>query len=58
MKISMQDSKELAFPAVTVCNTNPVKKSELFQSPRMEALIASWQSEQGERRRKRKKRGE
>ena len=57
MKRAIQDSKELAFPAISICNTNPVKMSELTHSPRMEALVASWQSEKG-RRRKRSKRGE
>ena len=46
-------SGEVEFPAVTVCNTNPVKQSLLHLSPRMSALVDRWTSEDRKKRRRR-----
>ena len=46
-----QSSRELTFPAVTVCNTNPVKSSALHLSPALNGLVESW--EEGKKRKKR-----
>lgn len=32
-------SRELEFPAVTICNTNPVKQSNLYLVPELNNLI-------------------
>ena len=47
-------STDVTFPAVTLCNTNPVKQSLLHLSPRMSALVNRWASSQD--RKKRRKR--
>ena len=47
-------STDVTFPAVTVCNTNPVKQSLLYLSPRLSALVNRWTGENRKRRRKRR----
>ena len=33
---------EQVFPAVTICNTNPIKRSLVATDSRLEALISGW----------------
>ena len=35
-------SPDASFPAVTICNYNPIKKSLLHLNPRIEALVQAW----------------
>ena len=50
---------ELEFPAVTVCNINPIRKSTLKQHPHLSAIMNKYstqensQKQEGEKRRKR-----
>lgn len=37
--IEMEYERELTFPAVTVCNMNPVKSSLVYIVPEIEALL-------------------
>lgn len=41
----------LEFPAVTVCNTNPIKKSLHNQSIELRDLLASWEEQDTRKRR-------
>lgn len=39
VKVAVMHAKNPTFPAVTVCNTNPVKKSQLGTSPTLQKIL-------------------
>ena len=52
VRTTLKHTNEITFPAVTVCNMNPIKSSLLSNNARLEALVASWGV--GNRRRRRR----
>ena len=52
VRTTLKHTNEITFPAVTVCNMNPIKSSLLSNNARLEALVASWGV--GDRRRRRR----
>lgn len=52
VRTTLKHATKMTFPAVTICNVNPIKSSLLSNNPRLEALVASWGV--GDRRRRRR----
>lgn len=50
-------ARQMDFPAVTVCNTNLIKKSALSESPELSSLLESWEQQDSNKRRKREVHG-
>ena len=54
-KTSTVHSTALVFPAISICNTNPVKQSMLGSSPQLQTLVQGWESAGDEKRKRRKR---
>ena len=49
--IKMERKTELVFPAVTFCNINPTRKSQLYKSPSLSSVFAGEETTNSRKRR-------